>query len=83
MYLLKYAAVSATGCLTGLLLSLALKGPLLENIRLYMGESESSSADLLLGIVGALLIFLLILAYVNGVLKRFRRYARRRPFGSV
>lgn len=49
------------------------KGILLENIRLYMGESENSSFALLFGILGILLVFLAIIAYVSGVLRRFRK----------
>jgi putative ABC transport system permease protein len=46
---------------------------LLENIRLYMGESESASFALLFGIISVLLVFLAIIVYVNGVLRRFRK----------
>lgn len=38
-----------------------------------MGESENASFALLFGITGVLLVFLAIVAYVNGVLKRFRK----------
>ncbi|MGC6583746.1 FtsX-like permease family protein [Paenibacillus sp. Dod16] len=72
MYLAKYAAIAAAGCMLGFALSFMFKGMLLENIRLYMGESENSAYALLLGITGILLVFLVIIAYVNTVLKRFR-----------
>ena len=72
MYLAKYAAIAAAGCMLGFALSFMFKGMLLENIRLYMGESENSAYALLLGITGILLVFLAIIAYVNTVLKRFR-----------
>ncbi|MGG3836452.1 FtsX-like permease family protein [Paenibacillus thiaminolyticus] len=73
IYLAKYAAIAAAGCILGFALSFLFKGMLLENIRLYMGESENSSFALLFGIFGILLVFLAILAYVSGVLRRFRK----------
>lgn len=73
MYLAKYAAIAAAGCILGFALSFVFRGTLLENIRLYMGESANSSLALLFGIIGVLLVFLATVAYVNGVLKRFRK----------
>ncbi|EFU39462.1 hypothetical protein PVOR_24304 [Paenibacillus vortex V453] len=73
MYLAKYAVIAAAGSILGFALSLVFKGMLLENIRLYMGESEHSSSALLYGIFGILLVFLAMMAYVNGVLRRFRK----------
>ncbi|MFD3270804.1 FtsX-like permease family protein [Paenibacillus dendritiformis] len=73
IYLAKYAAIAAAGCILGFALSFLFKGMLLENIRLYMGESENSSFALLFGIFGILLVFLAIIAYVSGVLRRFRK----------
>ncbi|MGB8451355.1 MAG: FtsX-like permease family protein [Anaerocolumna sp.] len=73
IYLAKYAAVSLAGCFLGVVLSFMFRGMLLENIRLYMGESENSSMALLFGIIGVLLVFLVIIAYVSRVLKRFRK----------
>ena len=73
IYLAKYAAIAAVGSILGFAISFAFQGMLLENIRLNMGESENSSFAWLLGIVGILLVFLAIMAYVNGVLRRFRK----------
>lgn len=73
IYLAKYAAIAAAGCILGFALSFVFRGMLLENIRLYMGESENSSFAVLFGIIGVLLVFLAIIAYVSGVLKRFRK----------
>lgn len=73
MYLAKYAAIAAVGSIIGFALSLMLKEMLLENIRLYMGDSGNASLASLLGLIGILLIFLTIMAYVNGVLRRFRK----------
>lgn len=73
IYLAKYAAIAALGSLLGYALSLMFRGLLLENIRLYMGESGKSLLASVCGIIGVALVFLTIVAYVNGVLKRFRR----------
>ncbi|HWI63875.1 MAG TPA: ABC transporter permease [Symbiobacteriaceae bacterium] len=73
IYLAKYAAVAATGSILGFALSHLFKGALLENIRLYMGESGNPFLASLLGLVGTLLVFTAIVAYVNRVLKRFRK----------
>lgn len=73
IYLAKYAAIAAAGCILGFALSFVFKGMLLENIRLYMGESENSSFALLFGLIGILLVFLAIISYVSGVLRRFRK----------
>jgi len=73
IYLAKYAAIAAIGSVIGFLCSLLLKGLLLENIRLYMGESGNSFIALLFGIAGIALVFLAMVTYVNRVLKRFRK----------
>jgi len=73
IYLAKYAAIAAAGCILGFVLSFVFKGMLLENIRLYMGESGNASFALLFGIAGVLLVFLSIIFYVRVVLKRFRK----------
>ncbi len=73
IYLAKYAVIAGSGSILGFALSFAFRGLLLENIRLYMGESESSSFALGFGIISVLLVFLAIIGYVNGVLKRFRK----------
>lgn len=73
IYLAKYACLAAVGSLLGFILSLLFQNMLLENICLYMGESQYSSFAIVLGIIGILLVFLAIVAYVNGMLKRFRK----------
>lgn len=72
IYLLKYAFITAIGCVIGYVLSVLFRGILLKNIRLYMGESNHSSLAALLGILGVFLVFVLMLSYVNRVLRRFR-----------
>lgn len=73
LYLAKYAAIAAVGSVLGYSLSLLLKGLLLEQIRLSMGESGHEGAALLAGLAGVLLVFLVILAYVSRVLARFKK----------
>lgn len=73
IYLAKYLGLAAIGSVLGYILSVMFQGVLLENIRLFIGESENSSYANVLGIIGILIVFLAIIAYVNGVLKRFRK----------
>jgi len=73
LYLAKYAAVAAVGSLLGYGLSFLLRGPLLANIRLYMGESERAYLAPYLGLVGVVLVFLAITAFVYAALGRFHR----------
>lgn len=73
IYLAKYAAIALAGSVIGFVCSFLFKNILLENIRLYMGESDNSSLASLFGIIGVVLVFCAIIAYVNGVLKRFRK----------
>lgn len=73
IYLIKYAAVAAAGCLFGFGLSFLFRDALLADIRLYMGESETGFMAPFLAAGGVALVFLVITAYVNGVLGRFRK----------
>lgn len=73
IYLAKYLGLAAIGSILGFILSVMFQGVLLENIRLFIGESKNSSYANVLGVIGILLVFLAIIAYVNGVLKRFRK----------
>ncbi|WOO37815.1 ABC transporter permease [Anaerocolumna sp. AGMB13020] len=73
IFLVKYAAVAAAGCLLGSVLSFGFRGLLLENIKLYMGESNNTSLALVFGLIGVMLVYVIILLYVNKVLKQFKR----------
>lgn len=73
IYLVKYAAITAFSCILGVLLSVGLRGKLLENIRLTMGESVYSSWAYFFGVFGVTLVFLTMVAYVNQVLNRFKK----------
>lgn len=84
IYLIKYIIMALTGSILGFALAFLFKGALLENIRLYMGKSEHEFTALLFGIIGILAVFTAITAYVNGVLRRFRKIspAQAIRFGS-
>ncbi|MDR2043273.1 MAG: FtsX-like permease family protein [Clostridium sp.] len=73
IYLSKYGLMASVACVLGFFLSLVVQQPLMGNIRLYMGESNSPVLSVLLGLFGAALIFAVVLLYVNRVLKMFRR----------
>src|SRR5690625_2294157 len=72
IYLAKYTLLAFVGCFIGLLLSFIFSGPLLENIRLYMGESDYASWSIVLAIGGSGLVFLFVIAYIHFLLRRFR-----------
>ncbi len=73
IYVAQYAAIAVTASAAGFALSFLFRGMLLQNIRLYMGESGRSALAAVCGAVGALLVALAIIAYVYGLLARFRR----------
>lgn len=73
LYLAKYGTIGAAASLLGFVGSLFLQQQLLANIRLYMGDGGNVSLGRLLGLAGACLIFLIIMFYVNGILRCFRK----------
>lgn len=72
LYLAKYALISFGGATIGYLSSLLIKGLLLEDIRLYMGIQEQNNIEIILGILGALAICFIIMAYVYHILNRIK-----------
>lgn len=72
LYSAKYGAIAGAACVFGFLLSFPLCVPLMENIRIYMGDSGRGMAPFM-GALGALLIFLAVMWYVKAVLRRFRK----------
>ncbi|WP_270171889.1 FtsX-like permease family protein [Paenibacillus sp. SYP-B4298] len=72
IYVVQYAAMAAVGSGVGWGLSFVFKGSLLENIRLYMGESGQPFLAWLCGVLGVLLVYMAVVLYVGGVLRRFR-----------
>ena len=73
LYLAKYGAIAGVACALGFLASLPLQTLFLQNIRLYMGESDSQLPGLLCGLLGVTVIYGVIMLYVNSVLRRFRK----------
>lgn len=73
IYMAKYAVISLSGCITGYLVSLLFQNVLLENIRLMIGENENSYLAGIYGVVGIILVFFLMMLYVNKVLRRFKK----------
>jgi len=73
IYLSKYAIISCLGCVIGFLLSFVFKEILLENIRLYMGEGSNAYLGQIFALVGVTIVFFVIVLYVNGVLRAFKR----------
>ncbi|TCL56850.1 putative ABC transport system permease protein [Kineothrix alysoides] len=86
LYLAKYSVIAGIACMLGFLLSVPLSEPFKQNIRLYMGESDRQTflLGLLCGFVGAAAIYGVVLMYVNGVLRRFRKISAAQAvrFGS-
>lgn len=73
MYLAKYGVIAVIGCMLGFACSFFLRDILLENIRLFMGETDNVSRIWLFTGLGLLLVFMVIMGYVQSVLKQFRK----------
>ncbi len=73
IFLAKYAAIGVIGCILGFALSFAFRGMLTQNIRLTMGESTNASIANVLAMVLVLLIFFVIILFVNGILRNFQK----------
>lgn len=72
MYLTKYVLVAFFASLLGLAISFALSKFFLENIRLYFGENESALPAMISAWAASILIFLVILFYIDHFLNRLR-----------
>ncbi|GGM20685.1 ABC transporter permease [Paraliobacillus quinghaiensis] len=73
IYIAKYGLIALVGSLLGLFISFTFSEPLLENIRLYMGESQYSSLSILLAIFGSIVVFVLVIGYIHLLLRRFKK----------
>ena len=73
LYLAKYGALGGIACIGGFVLSLFAKEPFLANMRLYMGETGGSELGLFFGMLSVFIIFFVVILYVNGVLRRFKK----------
>ena len=71
LYLVKYATLAAVGSVAGAALAVPCRVPLLANIRLTMGEGGNDAAAFAFGLLGALFVFLAVIAFVNASLGRF------------
>lgn len=73
LYLVKYGAIALLSSGLGYLISLALQKPSLKNIHMSMGQSNRELLAILLGGCGAALVMGVVILYVWGVLRRFRK----------
>jgi len=73
LYMAKYSAIAGVACVLGFVISLFIQEPFMENIRIYMGKSDNSLLGVLFGFVGSAAIFMIVMLYVSGVLRRFRK----------
>lgn len=73
LYLAKYGALGGIACLGGFVFSLFAKEPFLANMRLYMGETGGSELGMFFGMLSVFIIFFVVILYVNGVLRRFKK----------
>lgn len=73
IYLAIYAVMAAIGGIIGFLLSLVFQKPMQESMRLNLGSGGNEVMAMLLGAVGAMIVFLLILLYVKWSLRSFRK----------
>lgn len=72
IYQAKYAVVSVVGSILGFALALTFRGTLVANIRLYIGESQTSSLAFVLGVFSVVVVLITFNLYVKGLLNRFR-----------
>lgn len=73
LYMAKYGVIAGAACLLGFFASLLMQEPFMQNIRLYMGESNREAVGVLFGVMGAAIIFAVVMMYVNGILRRFKK----------
>lgn len=73
IYLTIYAVMAASGGIIGFLLSLVFQKPMQESMRLNLGSGGNEVVAMLLGAVGAMIVFLLVLLYVKWSLRSFRK----------
>lgn len=72
IYLTKYRYIAAIGCLIGYGFSFVIKGILLKNISLYMGEGGSNILSGMIGVFGIVVLYFWIISYVKRILKRIK-----------
>ncbi|MDO3410489.1 FtsX-like permease family protein [Saccharibacillus sp. CPCC 101409] len=72
LYLVKYVFLAASASLLGYAISFGVLRYFMSNIMLYIGNAPSSPVPSLLGLLGAALIFGMVVLFSNIVLRRFR-----------
>jgi putative ABC transport system permease protein len=82
LYLGKYTALGGFGCIIGGGISLGLSKMALKNIRQTIGDGGNKILAISLSVLGILLIYLLILVYVNHVLRRFHKISAAQAIRS-
>ncbi|GGG31896.1 ABC transporter permease [Lysinibacillus alkalisoli] len=75
IYIAKYSVITLVGASIGVVLAYMCKDLLLENIKLYMGESENTALAIGLGMVGVGVLCIIIMGYIYLVLGRFKKIA--------
>lgn len=71
IYLAKYLFLAGIACALGFLAAQFLQSFLVQNIELYMGKSDAGAVPELLGAAASLVVFFMIYAYANGIVKGF------------
>lgn len=84
LYLTKYFVLAMAGSIAGFALSQALKGMMMSNIKLSFGENPYPSLESISGFPGIILILFLVTAYVNGIVRRLKKFSASEAirFGS-
>ncbi|MBO1306902.1 ABC transporter permease [Enterococcus sp. 669A] len=73
IYMAKYGMMAAFASVLGYIGAIVLQNPLMENIRLYFGDSKAPVFALFAGLLGALVIFGIVVLYTNNILRRFKK----------
>lgn len=72
IYLSKYIFLAGIASGLGYLFSFLLKIPFIQKIELAMGKGNAQVLGTLLGALGAIFVFLIVLLYMRSVLKKFK-----------
>lgn len=74
LYTAKYGVIAGIACISGFLLSIPIAEPFMQNINLYMGATDRQTYrfGLFCGFAGAVMIYTIVLLYINFTLRRFK-----------
>ncbi|PFV70988.1 ABC transporter permease [Bacillus sp. AFS059628] len=73
LYVTKYVAIAASGCICGYILSLFVTKIFTANISLYMGTASTSILHLVVPLIVTILLFLTVILFCRIILRNFRR----------